>query len=148
MSLTAAIFRIRTAVAADAPALAALIEQLGYPATVSAVEHRLARLAISGGDEVLLAECAGVGVVGALVLQHRATLVHDEDVAQVTTLVVDERRRGAGIGSRLLRAALVRAREWGCSRVVVTTHLRREEAHRFYERHGFEHTGRRYVLTS
>jgi GNAT superfamily N-acetyltransferase len=38
-----------------------------------------------------------------------------------------------------------RARELGCARLTLTTHLRRAEAHAFYERLGFEFTGRRYV---
>lgn len=146
MTLTTATFRIRPGAAADAPALAALVEQLGYPATVGSIEHRLACLAMSGGDDVLLAECADVGVVGVLVLQRRPSLVHDDDVAQITALVVDERRRGTGIGGRLLRAAIARAHEWGCPRVVFATNLRRADAHRVYEGHGFEHTGRRYAM--
>ena len=37
------------------------------------------------------------------------------------------------------------ARSHGCKRVTVTTGLHRAGAHQFYERLGFEHTGRRYA---
>jgi len=36
------------------------------------------------------------------------------------------------------------ARSRGCHRIVVTTALKRAEAHAFYERLGYRHTGRRY----
>jgi GNAT superfamily N-acetyltransferase len=139
--------RVRAATPGDAPAIAALLEQLGYPTTIDAAEARLSRLAISPADDVLVAEQAGVGVAGLLVLHRAAVLHHDLDVAIIMALVVDELRRGLGIGERLVRWAAAIARERGCERLQVTTHLRRADAHRFYERLGFEHTGRRYVLS-
>jgi GNAT superfamily N-acetyltransferase len=62
-------------------------------------------------------------------------------------LVVSERARGLGVGQRLVDAAAETARRWGCNRLLVTTHVRRADAHAFYERIGFELTGRRYVRT-
>jgi GNAT superfamily N-acetyltransferase len=79
---------------------------------------------------------------------HRFTALHDDaDVAMIMALVVAARARGRGIGRELVDAAVATARDWGSTRLLVTTHVRRADAHAFYERLGFEHTGRRYVLT-
>lgn len=48
--------------------------------------------------------------------------------------------RGQGIGEQLMERAAARARERGCGLIQLTTDLRREAAHRFYTRLGFEHT--------
>jgi GNAT superfamily N-acetyltransferase len=84
-------------------------------------------------------------VLGMLSL-HRFSGLHDDaPVALITALVVAERARGLGIGRRLVDRAVETARGWGCTRVMVTTHVRRAGAHAFYERIGFELTGRRYA---
>jgi GNAT superfamily N-acetyltransferase len=77
---------------------------------------------------------------------HRFSGLHDDaPVALVTALVVAEHARGLGVGRRLVDRAIEAARGWGCTRLIVTTHIRRAEAHAFYEHIGFELTGRRYV---
>ncbi|HYD52377.1 MAG TPA: GNAT family N-acetyltransferase [Gemmatimonadaceae bacterium] len=147
MTLSLESVRVRVALPGDAPAMAALLDQLGYPTTVADTEARLARLTESAADHVLVAERASVGVTGLVVL-HRAPVLHRTgDVGIIMALVVDERRRGEGVGERLVRWAAALARDHGCAALQVTTHHRRDGAHRFYERLGFEHTGRRYVLS-
>jgi GNAT superfamily N-acetyltransferase len=57
-------------------------------------------------------------------------------------------RRGEGIGSVLLEAAIAQARAAGCYRVQLTSNKVRRDAHRFYLRHGFvaSHEGfKRYL---
>ena len=51
-------------------------------------------------------------------------------------LVVDH----AGIGAELVRAAEAALEAQGCYMVEVTSHNRREAAHRFYEKLGYEKT--------
>lgn len=65
-------------------------------------------------------------------VQHRGGLC-----AEVESMHVDRAERGSGIGGLLLEAAVDRAREWGAYRVQLTSNARREDAHRFYRRHGF-----------
>jgi len=48
--------------------------------------------------------------------------------------------RGQRIGERLMEAAMDRARQRGCALIQLTTDLRRTDAHRFYQRLGFETT--------
>ncbi|MFR9754727.1 N-acetyltransferase family protein [Streptomyces sp. TR06-5] len=46
--------------------------------------------------------------------------------------------RGTGLGTRLLEHAVEEARRQGCALVQLTSDATRTEAHRFYERLGFE----------
>jgi GNAT superfamily N-acetyltransferase len=59
--------------------------------------------------------------------------------------VVEESMRGTGVGRAIVDEAERWARERDCHRIVVTTALRRADAHAFYERIGYTHTGRRYA---
>lgn len=52
-------------------------------------------------------------------------------------LAVHPDQRGRGIGEVLLLAVLARAKELGCTRVVMCSSPTMAAAHRLYERHGF-----------
>lgn len=136
---------IRDARAADAPAIAGLLAQLGYPSGPTAVEERLERLRIVG-DRVVVADFDG-RAVGLAHLQVAPALEHDRPAAKIGALVVDEAHRGRGIGRALLAALEDEARRRGCSQLFLTTSERRDDAHAFYERVGLEQTGRRYGRT-
>ena len=134
---------IRPAEHADAPELAALLAHLGYPADAADLPDRLLRLR-SDGDDAFVAVLDGV-TVGLATVHSRAVLHVARPVAQLTALVVPPAMRGRGVGRALVVAAEQWARAQDADRLVVTTALHRAEAPLFYERLGFEHTGRRYV---
>ncbi len=139
-------FTLRAACLDDGPAIAPLLGELGYPTAPAEVEARLARLLSSSTDDVLVAVRAPADVVGLLCL-HRFAGIHDShDVALIMALVIADRARRSGAGRQLVERAAAIAQERGCTRLLVTTHLRRAGAHAFYERLGFEFTGRRYVM--
>lgn len=143
--------KIRSASPEDAPAVASLLGELGYPTEADRVRARLARLLTEGAnarDAVFVAtDSSPADPIGVLAL-HRFAAIHDDaDVALIMALVIAERARGRGVGRQLVDVAAQTARDWGCARMLVTTHVRRAEAHAFYERIGFEHTGRRYAKT-
>lgn len=56
--------------------------------------------------------------------------------------------RGRGIGSAMMRHAIELARAEGCAMVQLTTQTRRTDAHRFYERLGFQasHLGMKLAI--
>jgi GNAT superfamily N-acetyltransferase len=56
--------------------------------------------------------------------------------------------RGLGIGATMMRVAIDNARETGAATIQLVSNLRRVDAHRFYERLGFErsHAGFRMTL--
>lgn len=134
---------VRRATDADAAAIAPLLGHLGYPASAPDLPERLSRLR-AAGDDAFVAEAEG-RVVGLATVHSRAVLHHVLPVAQLTALVVPPDVRGRGVGRALVSEAEQWARERGADRLVVTTALHRAEAPLFYERLGFEHTGRRYV---
>ncbi len=136
---------IRDAAAADAPAIALLLGQLGYPTGPSAVEERLERLRIVG-DRIVVADVDG-RAVGLAHLQVAPALELDRPAAKIGALVVDNAHRGRGIGRALVEAMEDEARTRGCGVLFLATSERRGDAHAFYERVGLEKTGRRYGRT-
>ena len=72
-------------------------------------------------------------------------LNRDEPAVQLTLLVVASDVRGTGAGRSLVSAAEAWAQQRGATRLVVTTAVHRAGAHAFYERLGYELTGRRYA---
>ena len=135
--------RVRPAESGDADALARLCTQMGYPTQPADMPARVERLESDPRASALVAVDDG-GVVGLITTHLRHTMNHAAPLAQITLLVVDEPRRGSGIGRVLVTAAESWARECGCKRIVVTTALQRADAHKFYERLDYAHTGRRY----
>ena len=134
---------VRLAVHEDAAAIAPLVTQLGYPSAAAEVEARLARLKDHPDIRAYVAEQDGrmLGIVGVMVFPafHRDGL-H----GYITALVVDEAARGAGVGGALLKVAEGWFAERGVKRVNLTTALHREDAHAFYEKHGYTFTGKRF----
>jgi GNAT superfamily N-acetyltransferase len=127
---------IRTARTYDAPDLAALGGELGYPATRQQIVARLAAIEATKSACVLVAEDAQGRVAGWLHVAQSMQLTGDADV-EILGLVVAESARGAGIGAALLAAAQDWARSRGAMQVRVRSRVERERAHRFYERAGF-----------
>ena len=135
---------LRHATPDDADRISELLGQLGYPTRATAVRRRLERLAASKADETWLAERDGE-IVGLVGLHVSESLEHDGPVGKISEIVVEERLRGKGVGATLMKAAEREARRRGCVLLFLTTAERREGAHRFYRRLGFEETGRRFA---
>ena len=129
---------IRHAEARDAAALAGLIGQLGYSTSAAEVAERLT-LMEAEGRVVLVAEIDGA-VVGCLSTSVMRVLHRPAPVGRISMMVVDESLRSRGIGAELVRAAEAVLAAQGCYMVEVTSHVRRTEAHRFYERLGYDKT--------
>lgn len=131
---------IRIATAADSGAVAALLSELGYPDSENAVAARLAALIAHERDVVLVAvRDSGVCAVASI---HLIPLFHrDDHLARVTSFVVAESHRRQGVGSALITACEAWAHERGAKRVEITSGDQRDDAHAFYERHGFGRQG-------
>jgi ribosomal protein S18 acetylase RimI-like enzyme len=97
-------------------------------------------IASQRGNEVLIAELDGE-VVGCLQLTVIPGLIRmGMTRGQLEGVRVSSHHRGRRIGELLVEAATNRARELGCKLVQLTTDKSRLDAHRFYERLGFEST--------
>jgi N-acetylglutamate synthase-like GNAT family acetyltransferase len=137
--------RVRDATLADAGALAPLLGELGYPVEAADLAPRLARMLDRADQKVLIAEDGRGAALGLIAVHVFPALEYAEDIALITALVITEGARGTGAGRMLVDGAEAYARAAGVRRFLVTTHNRRSGAHAFYERLGFEFTGRRYV---
>ncbi len=105
-------------------------------------------IAADPNNQILVA-CEGHTVVGTLQLTFTPSLSYRGGRrATVESVRTDAARRGQGIGTALMRAAIELARERGCVLMQLTTHATRTDAHRFYERLGFrrEHVGMKLML--
>jgi len=127
---------IRAMVAGDAPAVARLATQLGYPSSARQIERRWETVCSSGDSEALVAVGPDGAVLGWIhVFQTR--LLESDPVAEIGGLVVDEGARGRGIGAMLV----VSAEAWAVGRefsaVTVRSNVIRKEAHAFYQKLGY-----------
>ncbi len=99
-------------------------------------------------NELIVAELEGQ-VVGSCQLTFIWQLSHGgARVMQIEAVRIDARRRGLGLGARMLEWAIERARVGGCRVVQLTSNAKRVDARRFYERLGFvaSHVGMKLTL--
>jgi uncharacterized protein YcbX/GNAT superfamily N-acetyltransferase len=127
---------IRPAGLDDAPALARLSTQLGYPQSESEARRALQRIRTEASGEVLVATEGGevVGWIHVLL----APRLESGTYAEIGGLVVDAASRGRGLGTRLVEAAEAWAGERGAPTIRVRSNVVREEAHRFYSSRGYD----------
>jgi GNAT superfamily N-acetyltransferase len=130
---------IRKARVSDWGQIRLLMDQLEYPGTASFLEARVEKL-VNDTDEALLVyeEREGGRILGVLSLHFIPQLAVEGDFARISYFAVNERARGGGIGRALEEYATGLARERGCSLLEVHCHTRRERAHAFYFRQGYE----------
>lgn len=130
--------RIRRGRPIDAPAVAELSGQLGYPTTVAEITKRMRRLKTGARNALFVADAGEAGVIGwtHISVTH---LIEVGTRAELNGLVVAEGQRSLGAGAKLLEAAENWARKQGCPGMSVRSNVLRERAHAFYERQGYEH---------
>jgi len=75
----------------------------------------------------------GADVVGSIAIDGSGA----PETARLRFFIVEDGRRGAGLGDRLMRAALAFCRNAGFRRVFLTTFAGLHAARALYERHGF-----------
>ncbi|RSM76514.1 GNAT family N-acetyltransferase [Amycolatopsis sp. WAC 01375] len=93
---------------------------------------------------LIVADDGGEAVVGTLQLSIIPGLARKGALrGQIEAVRVRASHRGSGLGGDLMRWAVDESRRRGCALVQLTSDVKREDAHRFYERLGFEatHTG-------
>ena len=129
--------QIRHAQREDADRIADLLTQLGYPGTEGYIREKIEALKRHPDEELAVAVENGE-VVGVISLHFIPQLAVPGDFARISYLCIDESVRSRGVGSRLEAWCERLARVRGCDRIELHCHSRREEAHRFYYRQGYE----------
>jgi GNAT superfamily N-acetyltransferase len=129
----------------DAPAVAELSGELGYPVSAEAMQIRIEALRRLANHAVYVA-CKSNAVVGWIdvgIVHHLQT----EPYGEIGGLVVSDQLRSSGIGRQLVAVAEQWARDRGVSNMLVRSRTSREAAHRFYEREGYARTKTSAVFT-
>jgi GNAT superfamily N-acetyltransferase len=136
---------IREAAASDAGAVGGLLAELGHPLEAEAVRANLTRLAGAGPEYGTFVAESGGSVVG-IVTAFATPVVHrPRPSGRISVLVVAASHAGRGIGSALLARAEQFLAGRGCDRLELTSAARREAAHAFYRRRGYEQQGLRFT---
>ena len=141
---------VRIAGAADVATLLSLYKLLEV-ATEPAVplERALAHfsdLESNPHHRLYVAELGGT-VVGTFSLIFVPGLSHSaRDSCVVEDVVVAHERQGTGIGKQMMRFAMAACVARHCYKLVLSSHVQRERAHRFYESLGFSKHGYSYLL--
>ena len=135
---------IRAADLDDARAISRLVTQLGYTTSPDEMVARLSGILQHPDYLTFVAETNDevVGVIGAGVGRY-----YEKDgwYGRILVIAVGEKYRGAGVGKSLVEEAEQQLKARGIRSIVVNSGSQRSEAHRFYERLGFEETGVRFV---
>lgn len=123
-----------------------LIEDLGYPTTLSKMENRMKHISQLPLYTTFVAEENG-SVVGMIGLREVYTYEHSSPVVQISLLVTSNSVRGKGIGKKLIQHAEVFAKARGSLFIFLTsgTKPERKVAHAFYKKEGFEINGYRFT---
>ena len=133
---------VRAACLDDVERLRLLFTALGYP---QGERDLSAALTAHSPDRFVLVHDRGEGIEGVLVLHLCSPLHVGTAWGLISALVVDESLRGAGVGGILLAAAEAICLERGASQVELSSSMHRLDAHRFYERAGYEERRKRLV---
>lgn len=131
--------------AEDAPRVAELAGELGYPSTAEQILARKAVLDQAGRSVVYVAEGEGGKVVGWIIVSEICSMELDPH-AEVKGLVVAEGTRSRGIGAALMVAGEAWARGRGLREMVLRSNVIRERAHAFYRKIGYEEQKRQVKL--
>lgn len=151
------VIQFRRAEESDLPAIVAMLADDALARTREVISDPLDRRYIDAfhaidqdRNQLLAVAVAEDGaVVGCLQISYLAGLSRLGLLrGQIEGVRVASSHRGSGIGTEMIRWAIDQCRERGCGAVQLTSDSRRESAHRFYEKLGFEksHAGFKLML--
>jgi GNAT superfamily N-acetyltransferase len=131
---------IRDIIDDDYEMLTELIEELGYPSNKNNISERLHKIKSSKYYKTLAAEVDNQ-VVGFIGLCKMYAYEYDGEYARIISLVVNEKYRGKGIGSELLKSGEKWAISEGAIAIALNSGIKREKAHEFYKGNGYKIKG-------
>jgi predicted N-acetyltransferase YhbS len=134
---------LRLAVPEDAASIADLIHQMGYPVSVSEAVDRIKKYS-QPYYRLILAEQGGE-TVGLIALHIYEVLHLPAPEGRVISFCVDEKIRGNGVGTTLLKEAENFFKESGCYKIVLNCNLRRTDTHLYYENRGYQFTSKHFA---
>ncbi|MBC7733311.1 MAG: GNAT family N-acetyltransferase [Bacteriovorax sp.] len=141
---------IRLAVPADVPRLLALYRLLDLEAEpelpIAVAQARFRELALRPGHAIFVAESEGQ-IVGTFALIFVGGLSHGaRDSCIVEDVCVAAEMQRTGIGQQMMDFAMARCADDACYKLVLSSHITRGNAHRFYESLGFRRHGHSFLI--
>jgi len=141
---------IREATAHDLPGILELYAQPdmdnGKVLSIEQAEAIFRRMTSYPNYKVYVAMLEGT-IVGTFALAIMDNLAHmGSPSGLIEDVVVKSAYQGKGIGKQMMRYAIDCCRKHGCYKAVLSSNLKREKAHKFYESLGFRIHGYSFLL--
>jgi GNAT superfamily N-acetyltransferase len=115
---------------------------------LSEAERHFERIAGYPDYKIYVAFCEGQ-IVGTFALLIMDNLAHmGASSAVIEDVAVDPKWQGHWVGKLMMKYALQMCGDKGCYKAVLSSNLKREEAHAFYESLGFERHGYSYRVST
>jgi GNAT superfamily N-acetyltransferase len=140
---------IRDASDDDLPAILRILAESGIDGgesfTLEEARDHFARIRQRPGFRLLVAVVDGdtVGTYALLIMEKLGK--RGTPAGVVEDVAVLPSRQGQGIGRAMMEHAREACRRVGCYKLALSSNLRREDAHRFYDSLGFERHGFSFV---
>jgi GNAT superfamily N-acetyltransferase len=141
---------IREAAEADLPAILRLLSESGIDSghsfTLDEARAHLALIRSQSDFRLLVALIDGeiVGTYSLVIVPKLGKRGAPSGV--VEDVAVAPQRQGQGIGRAMMQHALEECRKAGCYKLALSSNVKREGAHRFYESLGFERHGYSFAV--
>ena len=145
-----AVIEIRDACDGDLPGILRVLAESGIDGgvsfTVEEAQSHLASIRSGSSFRLLVALIDGeiAGTYSLVILEKLGKRGARSGV--VEDVGVPPQRQGQGIGRAMMAHALEECRKAGCYKLALSSNVKREGAHRFYESLGFERHGYSYAV--
>jgi GNAT superfamily N-acetyltransferase len=142
-------FEIQAASEADLVSILLLYAEVEDDARVISIEEARLLFARMGNypDYRVYVAKSGKSIVGTFALLIMDNLAHmGAPSGVVEDVVVHRDWRGKGVGKQMMQFAMNRCRERGCYKLALSSNLKRETAHRFYDGLGFQRHGYSFIV--
>lgn len=120
------------------PTVRNLAEQLGYPANIADLARRFNIVTKSQDHKLFVARNGDHQVVGWVHVGKEMSSLLADDRADIGALIVDTQVRSQGVGASLMKTAEKWASDKNLKLMRVRSNIKRSDAHRFYQRQGYE----------
>jgi GNAT superfamily N-acetyltransferase len=131
---------IRDIIDDDFEILTELIKELGYHSSKNNISERLYKINSNKYYKTLVAEVDNK-VVGFIGLCKLYAYEYDGEYVRIISLIVNEKYRGKGIGTELLKSGEKWAICEGAIAIALNSGIKREKAHEFYSSNGYKIKG-------
>ncbi|HFK5518092.1 GNAT family N-acetyltransferase [Elizabethkingia anophelis] len=130
--------KIRAIKESDHEVISKLLGQLGYPDTEKFIQNKIRALLLNPNGYLVIIEDDEQQVFGFISIHIIPQIALEGDFARISYFSVDENYRSMGAGKMLEEYCVQVATERNCDRIELHCHSRREKAHLFYYRQGYE----------